>query len=673
MTAHLSPDTDTTVASFWSWLDAFACQVSESLHLWSLPPGATGLPISEVFKQLFGEGLFETLPRSSTTLTLSAIDLISHHNLVTRTGETSINTLDHGINDRALVLVDEEGYYLGDWRSSDVELVRQVIILYKAALRWIENNLHTLLISLFSTEKLNVNQLEMFFERALTLRFYDCEVVNEFSDEQKERLEKFLKNVLEMENGLETTFTEHNELLKKRGVDALFEFEVALRTLPEQSFFDDKGELIEDRPLIFAFIEQSVNHLGKAMHKIRDYVERLDISIQIKNVVLEIDSPTINLETSVEIMRSQMKHYDYLIVTQENFPVGAVWAQTLRRDPLGTVSLRDFSNEQEAKISSYLSVISIIDHHKTQINTRIPPVAILSDAQACNVLIAEQAMQINDNYSDGVAPEREYIEYLFFIHAILDDTDLLTKVTARDVICVASLLNRMKEIQTGEKKKIIDLGDFDSPQEAARHILQNPDMYSLYKKSFAQREREVSKQIEEHGTALFADTKVQNQCCRVGQVKLFSSNWPKFTASASELYKLWTSRAENIHNSHPEIDLHLQMISTIASAQEIYEGQEQGDTHQDELWFWIPESDSAVNHLTAFLNNFSKAPEMVENDLSLEVSSGVEKLFKRNFLAIENVKVREDGERPVAILRFKAGSLNSRKAMVSPYLPRLVS
>ena len=43
------------------------------------------------------------------------------------------------------------------------------------------------------------------------------------------------------------------------------------------------------------------------------------------------------------------------------------------------------------------------------------------------------------------------------MYAILDDTDLLTKVSDRDVICVANLLNRMKSLVEKRHVEIICL------------------------------------------------------------------------------------------------------------------------------------------------------------------------------------------------------------------------
>ena len=39
VTAHGSPDLDTTVASFWGWVDAFAARVAEGLQYGMFPAG----------------------------------------------------------------------------------------------------------------------------------------------------------------------------------------------------------------------------------------------------------------------------------------------------------------------------------------------------------------------------------------------------------------------------------------------------------------------------------------------------------------------------------------------------------------------------------------------------------------------------------------------------------
>ena len=105
---------------------------------------------------------------------------------------------------------------------------------------------------------------------------------------------------------------------------------------------------------------------------------------------------------------------------------------------------------------------------------------------------------------------------------------------------------------------------------------------------------------------LFLDTKEQNGCCRVGQTKLFKSNLSLFEKNRLFLQKIWLNIAHKVHAASPEIDLHLQMISTIASADDVYHETDKDYPHSDELWFWIPETEQAQNHLAIFLGGASR-------------------------------------------------------------------
>ena len=106
-------------------------------------------------------------------------------------------------------------------------------------------------------------------------------------------------------------------------------------------------------------------------------------------------------------------------------------------------------------------------------------------------------LKLNEQKKEGyfVHPDREYIEYFCYLYAILDDTDLLTKVSNRDIECVVDLLNRMKSLASKEDVEIITLmilpRDHDFVRNAATRILQNKDMYSIYKKIYAYKEQEI--------------------------------------------------------------------------------------------------------------------------------------------------------------------------------------
>lgn len=716
--AHLSPDVDSTIASLWGWVDALAARVGTGQHLWSLPGGPPESPITQICCDLFGKGVFAKLAHSGLTLTLSAMDLFTQSHVVKENGATSTSSLEHGVNEKAVILVDANGHYCGDWRSSDVEPVRQVIILFKSYIRWFENNLHLQLISLFAKQELHLKDLPAFFESVFEVKIA---AIQELDEKQKLDLEKLLIQVFSIPKGLESTFSDLSVSLERRGVDAFISFRQELLTLQESDLFDPKGALIEERPKIFNRFQRILSKLDKAIHRVRDYVERLDIAIQIKHDVLGKKFHYLTLRSDVEDIRIKMDNYNYLtvVIPEEEgklYPVGVVWAHDLRKNVLGTVAFRDFCNLEEVKMASYLSVISVIDHHKSNLTTLSPPLALIGDVQSCNVLLAEQALAINERYSLGgmtkesletqlreeapmqrrarlmqklmaaemrgsyfVHPVREMQEYLCFLHAILDDTDLLTKVTPRDVVVVTKMLNRLKSLAVKSESVVIQLDDIPKDQNfaknAAKRILQNDEMYSLYSKVYAFKEIEVAENLK--ACTIFQDTKEQSGCCRIGQTKLFASNYPLFKQQRQILESFWRTGAETIYQNRPEIDLHLQMISTITSAKEVYEGLEGRYGHPDELWFWIPATEQAQRHLASFLSGFQKAVEELADVMSLELQGDeaalMDEIFLRNFLAIPIQRTETKGQkRPQAILRYPAGSLNSRKAMITPYLPRPV-
>ncbi len=92
-----------------------------------------------------------------------------------------------------------------------------------------------------------------------------------------------------------------------------------------------------------------------------------------------------------------------------------------------------------------------------------------------------------------VSPQREIVEYFHFLYAILDDTDLLSKISIRDVNCIAELINRLKTLMLGKEVEVIDLDDIPHDENfkktAAKRILQNDEMYSLYRKVYLAKEK----------------------------------------------------------------------------------------------------------------------------------------------------------------------------------------
>lgn len=735
VTAHGSPDLDTTIASFWGWMDAFAARVAEGLHLWNVPGGAptSQIEVKLLFNQIFGEGVFNALAKTRTSLSMSGIELMTQKGLVRKqTNETTL-MIDHERMQNAIVLVDREGYYLGDWRNFDVEGVRQVIMQLNNCLRWFESHLHVKLISLFAKDKLSLKDLPSFVNAVFLAKLGDCQPAKEFTEKQRKHLQDYLTKVLKVKKGLDCTLEEFAKGMAQLSLFDFQEFVGLVESLPKSSLFDKSGFLIENRPRIFNYLEKIIKGLDNAIQSVRNFVERLDVALNIKTQVFGYAPQYVSSRADVDEIKSKMGNYPYLSVVSSDkdgklVPLGIIYSQDLHKNVLGTVSLRDFCNREETKIPSFLEVISVMDHHKSSLHTSSAPLVLIADSQSTNVLCAEIAFEINDRFGTAgmkekqidaqlselsknlssstnkklmkrllqkqlvlqekdhfyIDPQREFVEYLHFLYGILDDTDLLTKVSQRDVECVAHLINRLKSIMLQKEVEVISLSDIprdsDFVRKAAARILQDPDMYSLYRKIYLSKEDAVEENIalcaKGHPSSLFVDTKEQNGCARVGQTKMFARNYSMFSKNVGAVRKQWYQNVLDFFRERPEVDLHLQMISTVAGAEDLFAGTEGEYDHHDELWIWIPFTEQSIEHLKGFLNAFRSAPQIAKNELSAEFygekAKDYEQIFNESFLPISKKVISSKRMLPVAVLKYRAGSINSRKAMISPYLPKLV-
>ena len=729
VTAHASPDLDTTVASFWGWVDAFAARVGKGLHIWNVPGGSptAQVEIDQLFFKIFGENVFSRLAKTGLSLTLNSYDLMTQQGLMKKQLSEPALSLDHERNQNAIVLIDSEGYYIGDWRNIDVEGVRQVIMSLYTCLNWFENTLHVRLISLFAKKDLKLDDVPAFMQEVVNSKISDCDPVREFTPRQKKSLQDYFEKVLGITSGLDVTFQDLAKAFEDKKFAHFENFTSAIKKCMGTDLFDKDGKLKEDRPLIFSHLESVVKELEASMRSIQSYVEKLQAAFQIKTDVFGFKPSYLSHRDELAEIKAKMANYPYLTVNYlgdkgKHVPVGIIPSTTLRKSTLGTVTLRDFSNREETSIPPYLEVISVIDHHKTELTTKAPPMLLICDAQSCNALVAELAFQINDKYSLGgmtpdsiasqlkdlsekdqtaqtlrlkrrllqrqmaalsnqstyIDPIREYLEYLQFLHAILDDTDLLTKISQRDVHITAELLNRLKSLMLGREVETVHFDDIphdaNYTKECAKRLLVSPDLYALYSKIYKQREVHVDAEIDHlakgEPSILFEDTKIQNNCARIGQTKIFSDNYPTLAKHVDSLRSTWLENAQIVYKEHPAILLHMQMITTIASAEELFSGKELAYDHQDELWVWIPGDGLSISHLKAFLTSFrtsTQAPNIKEIEFLGSNAAELSQIFTESFLPVPHKTT--DKNFPIAVIHYTAGTLNSRKAMISPYLP----
>ncbi len=720
--AHISPDLDTTIASFACFLAAFGAKVGEGRHHWVIPggPPKDSMEIDFFFKKALGEEVFGAIGSSSAKLIISALDLISQQNIIRKKPGELTYDIDPERRKQAVILVDDNDCYLGDWRAVDVDPVSSIIIRFRAFLAEYQNNFIVGIITLFSRSTLHRNDWISFLDQKFLSKFSDGFSAKELTEKQRALVDKFIQNVLSLPQGCNATIGEFFEKVKGFGFSPL---EVKLKSLMNSALFDKKGEVIEDRGLIFKELEEIFSLEKEAFNRFFRYIDSLEVALEVKRNVLGRGSNYLSHLSEYEEIFQAMKGYQHLTVNyQENgshYPLGVIYAEDVNRRTIATTSWNDFSNPNETDMKEGVEVISFIDHHKSFVNTTRPAFGIVrADAQSSNSIMARINFEINDRYSTGgmtlreiekglksstnsrilqrllqkkgaaetrkenyVSREREILEYVQYIFAILDDTDLLTKVTAYDVDGMAGLLNRLKSLMLREEVEIVNFdefsrGDPEFAKKAAKKLLQTHDLYSLYGVIYKAKEESINKLIQETTsgveTHFFQDTKVLGGVgyAAVGQFKHFVKNEAILRKHVKGIRKIWLERSQKMFEERPEVLMHMFMLSTISSAEELFSDSKEKPLYADELWFWIPDDKRAQHYLKNFLQEFYKSPKAAKQELEVEfcgAADAYEKIFADAFH--KPLKAKHSPSEPtMAILKVGLGSIKSRKADIATYL-----
>jgi hypothetical protein len=732
VTAHSSPDLDTLVASFWGWLDAFSARISLGCHVWNVPGGPPKGVVEKkiLFEDVFGDQFFQGFSKDKTMLSITAYDLFTKKGLKFINQEALLTEVEN--EEGSLVITQDDGVYLADWKGFDSENYRRITSAIFSILRAFEGVFQHGLIQAFSKKTLQKEEVKKGVLNHLQAPICKTESFLELPIKLQHQVVLFFEHVLDLKEKEETTFETFFKAVfnldggKNSSRLALF------AQLYEGNLYEDNGKLKEDRQNILTQIDQAVALLKNLMETVRKVFAFFKLAIRAKEKIFASADESVSSLSDIEEIRSKIGYHPYLTVSlhhqsKEKLPLGVIYSNELQKPILGTVTCRDFTNKEETKIPSYLEVISGLDHHKMAMSSQSPMTLKLMDVQSANTLLALEAFKINDRFSFGgmdaekidqlineemkktdsslsilqklfqrkmniqkyksslIHPQREILEYLHFIFAILDDTDLLSKVTMIDVECMASLVNRLRSLQLKKEVEVVHFDDLNRedpsfPKIAAKKLLQNDQLYSLYKTIYEKREKAVEDHIEIILKAptfpLFEDTKVQNGCARVGQKKLYSSNIKGFQNQKTKVLDLWIKESQSVFEKNPLIDLHLLMISTIASCQDVFQGSKVSYSHQDELWFYVPDTEMARSHLKLFLNQFKRNKVIEKKASSLKVitfgetKEDLKCCFEESFLPCK-IEM-EKGKNGFAVLYHEAGILNSRKSMISPFLPVVI-
>lgn len=735
VTAHNPPDLDSTTASFIGWLDAFACRVGGAMTIWNLPQGQPGPIISKLFLDMYGEAVFRRVAKSKAMISPVAMDLLRQNRFIKVQGESNIRDFQHKRFANHIVLVDDKGYYVGDWRVSDVDSVGRIQRLLNICLNILEKQVVQRLSAILSKRRIEKVEIQDFLNSVFKQKIPEHGMLlHRFSSKDYEQLDAYLKKVLGVEQGCQAMMEEFFDRMDEIAYTSFNHFVDELNKLIDEDLYDPDECLIQETHTIFKILNEAYSSLIESTKKSRSYFDRLDIAMGIKKVVLGYQPSYLTTKAELSEVLEKMKDYGHITVCYPDkedklIPVGVIHREDLEKPIQGTVTLRDFCNYDEIKVAKSIQVISAIDHHKSTMSSSTCMTLTVADVQSANVLVAEKAFEINDAYgtrgqsadsidqqlkelneqettplqmrlieklirkkqalhrsenSFFISPERELQEYIFFLNAIIDDTDLLSKSGWRDILCVAELINRIKSILAKREVETLDISHYPrSPRylkQAIREVLVNEDSYSFYKEIYNHREKVVNTWMGDpnYRFRCFEDRKIQNETCSVSQLKFFPRNRKTFNENREELLEHWFKVKSMVRTKSPEVDFFLHMTSTIPGAQEAFEGTMKCDGEEDEIWLSVNyDSDQSTSRFRQFLDFIKVSPKysQIKLHLSIEGPAGKGRDLLSSIIRVTvphmvcDFVEETDIPEPIVVFKFTQGTMNSRKADITPFLP----
>lgn len=704
ISAHTCPDLDTSIASFWHWVDAFAARTSTSLHVWNLPGGALAPQDQIAFWR--STACMPSAARTAKRLSLCALELAEAGDLIEIGGHRDVRLLRKLDSEALIAVTGMGGIYLGAWRDGDRGRVG-------AFARFIERCLIVAMRALWQRLAKRARQGPL-IDSLLNEPLQDYVRPTSFCGRDRKncaRLWRLLPLASKWRTPLRQFLQSHLETA----------------VCPES-----------ERQVLSSLSAGDSRDWRRFLRIARRACHNLALYLRIRERVLRDPSTHALSSDTVKQVRQKLGDQSAIMVVHPTGgglveALGIARAERLRRFPLGHVSLCDVSDGGDVVMESHLSLISCFDHHRPNLQTREVATIEIADVQSCNTLMGERALAIGKKFGtegqshravDGqieilmrnphqlacpakrgefaralrlkgalncckgewfVHPGREFAQLRSYLVAILDDTDLLSRVSARDVLCAVRLFNRLQSLARPDCAEAIcceDLtGDVDEIAMLTRRLVDQPALqvlmreYCKVRAECIDRAMRISAGKKRVCSALswFADTK-RDRHFRVGQSKMLIDNIALFSELRSALLEQWLIAAQRASQRNGALRVHLHMCSTVRAEEGAGGKLSREFSHRDQLWFWIPPTRASRNQLIDFLRGFRKAPALRGQDLELELVSGDSNrdwqgLFEENFSPCGRASVKELTLcQSMAILHLRAGSLNSRKESITPYL-----
>ena len=700
--AHFSPDVDTVIASFHGFLDAFAAKVGTGVHYWKVPlgPPIGCIEIDNLFYKAFGESVFDVLATKSRDMSLISMDLVSQKNIIKKKLSDKSVGINQKRSEKSVIVTDDEGQYLADWRAVDYDEVRIVVNTFGLMLREFEKCVYMIAVE----HLLNNTEMSKLMDKLLAKSLQSFFLSDSSDTLTAELMNLFIDKVLGLSDGLSASA---NDFLSSTPI-----LKSALSALEGMKTKAD--------------VEKSLSVLHESFKDYFAYLDTFEVALAVKRLVLNIESKYLSHVDSYETIRQKMEGFSHLTVVHEEndraTPLGVIHDRDVKGKSLATASLRDFSNDDEMDRAKYIDVISCIDHHKSDIKTNQPSRVLISDAQSSNSMVARLNIEINQKYSTGgytpkevneqiealsqsfdtndkmrlmkrllskkealsndslyfISREKEFLDYYHFLFAILDDTDLLTKVTSYDVHIVCDLINTLKSLMVKKEVEVVNFDDLDSEdsnfaKNAARKLLASHDLYSLYNDNFIKKEVKVEEVLKKattlHEVPFFQDTKIIGKYAQIGQFKLYASNHTTFHKRKAEIQKHWLKRCQEAAKEHAGLSVFIFMVSTLDSAEDLFSGAEQGEYQEkDEIWVsCLEDNRDAYEKARRFISNFLKSPRVFPQTLDMQLHGKLSDLQDAIGKISSRISVHpHKGKKPLAELYVDLKSIKSRKSDIAP-------
>lgn len=719
--AHYSPDLDTTVASFQTFLNAFGAEIAEARHHWFLPggPPKSLYEIDELFYKPFGESVFTILGDLGPKIVISSLDLLTQKCISRQLPSDLWYAPNRDRFEKAVVIVDKEGNYQGDWRSIDIEPVRGIIRRFDDLLREMEMFAIHKIVCVVASKDFTKDMLQKAIDEILMKKMQDFPTAHVYTEQQVFYLQAFIRNILQIEAGYGLCFADF--------------IEKASSQFGYQSVKDSLDKIQKDPAdvgqTLFADLDTLITNMKQARAAFSKYVDSLEVAILIKKNILHLQTNYVHYLSDFDRVKADMKEYAHLSVVYKEedrlYLLGVIHREDIQKPKVGSYSWIDFSNPKETSFREELDLVSVVDHHKSSIHSSKPSMGRISDAQSSNCILAEMTFAINDQYSTGamstefiqaeieqrkdqcktaqdirilqrllqrkkaaqfkgpyyISAEREIFEYLQFLFAILDDTDCLTKMTEYDLHIVAELLNRIKSLKEKKEMEVVHFDDLNPQdpefrQKAVQKLLCTQDLYSLYSLVYRVKEKTIEDMISDTAnnidTPFFQDTKLIADYALVGQFKLFAKNHVHLRKKETDIRQVWFKKSCAQAEQNTNIFLFLFFFTSLASAEDLFTQAPPPQGIYDEIWLSVPpgvnEKKGAV-YVRKFLESFLRQETQIAKEVTItsfgEKDNVLEKELKST---LKHEILHKKASTSMIVVKVPPRSVQSRKSQIAPLL-----